>query len=151
MRITMPGTVRLLAGALLLTGCASKPTQGGSALAMAKVAGDGQSAYAATQVPTPPAVRITNEAYEPVANVSVTFRVTGGGGSVTGATAVTDDQGIAQAGGWTLGANPGVNTLTASASNVVGSPAAFTASTLTPATGGDKPQLARDRQQAAIH
>ncbi|MES2125229.1 MAG: hypothetical protein V4503_11140 [Gemmatimonadota bacterium] len=146
MRITIPGTVRLFAGALLLAGCASKPTQGGVALAMSKVAGDGQSAYAATQVPTPPAVRITDDAFEPVADVEVTFRVTGGGGSVTGATAVTDEQGIARAGGWTLGANPGVNTLTASASNVVGSPASFTASTLTLPTGGDKPQLARDRQ-----
>jgi hypothetical protein len=49
--------------------------------------------------------------------VSVTFTVTTGGGSVTGATAVSDAQGVARVGSWTLGSNAGVNTLMATATN----------------------------------
>ena len=39
----------------------------------------------------------------PMADVTVTFTVTAGGGTVTGGTTTTDAQGIATVGGWTLG------------------------------------------------
>jgi hypothetical protein len=41
--------------------------------------------------------------------------VTGGSESVRGPAQTTDDDGIAQVGGWTLGATPGTNTLEARA------------------------------------
>jgi hypothetical protein len=50
-----------------------------------------------------------------MAAVSVTFAVASGGGSVTGETATSDLSGAATVGSWTLGAQPGTNTLTASA------------------------------------
>src|SRR5439155_7392950 len=49
----------------------------------------------------------------PVAGVQVTFSVTAGGGSITGATQVTDANGVATVGTWTLGASTGLNELQA--------------------------------------
>jgi hypothetical protein len=65
-----------------------------------------------------------------MAGVTVKFVVAQGGGSVGSPTALTDAQGIASAGSWTLGAAPGVNEVDA----VVGSlPAVrFTATALQP-------------------
>jgi len=62
-----------------------------------------------------------------VAGIQVTFVVTGGGGSVEGATQTTNADGIARAGGWTLGAAPGNNRLEARAGSLVGSPVVFSA------------------------
>ncbi|MEO5800767.1 MAG: hypothetical protein ABIZ70_12135 [Gemmatimonadales bacterium] len=139
MQIRFPVPMRLLAGVMLLAGCASKPTQGGVALAMGKFAGDLQTAGPASPVGTPPAVRILDDAYNPVADVTVTFAVKSGGGTVSGATAVTDANGVARVGGWTLGANAGVNSLTATARDVVGSPATFIASVVVDGGGGKPP------------
>src|SRR5207247_829598 len=67
----------------------------------------------------------------PVANVAVTFAVVSGGGSVTGASQLTNASGLATLGSWTLGTSAGTNTLTATTSGL--SPVAFTA---TGTTGG---------------
>jgi len=74
-----------------------------------------------------PAVVVTDVNGAPVANATVTFAVTGGGGSVTGGTATTSAAGVAQVAAWTLGGSAGVNTLTATVSGagVRGSPLAF--------------------------
>jgi hypothetical protein len=48
-----------------------------------------------------------------VAGVQVVFNVTAGGGSITGATQVTDATGVATVGSWTLGPAVGVNELKA--------------------------------------
>ncbi len=75
-----------------------------------------------------PAVRVTTPAGSPLAGVSVTFAVASGGGSVTGATQVTNGSGIAAVGSWRLGAAVGANELTASAGpGYTGSPVTFTA------------------------
>jgi hypothetical protein len=91
------------------------------------VEGDGQSATAGGAVPVRPAVRVLDTAARPVEGYEVTFAVTGGGGSVTGASQLTDADGIARVGGWTLGAAPGTNTLEARAGSLAGSPVLFTA------------------------
>jgi hypothetical protein len=65
--------------------------------------------------------------------VTVTFAVTGGGGTVLPATPVlTDASGIATVGSWTLGPTQAVNTLSATAtgSGVAGNPVLFAASGL---------------------
>ena len=93
-------------------------------------AGDGQSAPAGSAVPVPPAVRLLDAAGNPIVGASVTFAVTSGGGSLTDPTTTTTDaSGIAQVGGWTLGAAPGTNTLSATValSNISGNPVTFTA------------------------
>ena len=62
-----------------------------------------------------PSVKVTNaETGAPRAGVSVTFTVTGGGGSLAGATRTTDADGVATVGGWTLGNTAGANAVRAS-------------------------------------
>jgi len=92
-------------------------TGAGGATTMSIHAGNGQTVLAQTAVPIAPAVLLTDTAGAPVAGATVVFTVTGGGGTLTGDTAVSDAGGIAAVGGWTLGA-PGANTLTASAAGL---------------------------------
>jgi len=82
---------------------------------MEVVEGDNQSAPTGSAVDTRPAVRISDDRGQPVAGVEVTFVVTGGGGSVSGAGQTTSSSGIARVGDWTLGSSPGRNTLEARA------------------------------------
>ncbi|MDE3052955.1 MAG: Ig-like domain-containing protein [Gemmatimonadota bacterium] len=89
----------------------------GAATAIAKVAGDGQTAGAAKAVAVKPAVRLTDAHGNDVAGSTVTFAVAAGGGSVTGANATTDVTGLATVGGWTLGAS-GAQTLTATSGSL---------------------------------
>jgi hypothetical protein len=65
--------------------------------------GDGLAATVGSAVGTAPAVRITDAFTNPVAGVSVTFSVTGGGGNVTDPTPTTDDNGVAAATSWSVG------------------------------------------------
>lgn len=76
-------------------------------------AGDGQSATAGGAVPIRPAVRVTDAEGQPVRNVSVSFAITGGGGTVSGSPATSDANGVATVGSWILGSAPGSNELTA--------------------------------------
>ena len=147
MKIRSLATVRLFAAAALLAGCAAKPTQGADALLMGKFAGDLQQTQPQSAVPTLPAVRVTDDRFNPVEGVTVTFAVKTGGGSVSGATAVTDINGIARVGGWTLGPTAGTNSLTASVDEAVGSPATFLASAVVPPVGEDPkgPQFLRQK------
>ena len=81
-------------------------------------AGDGQSTTVGTEVPIAPSVLVTDVYDNPVEKLEVTFAVALGGGSVTGAVAMTDASGIATVGSWTLGATAGENTLTAGAAGL---------------------------------
>ena len=80
----------------------------------------------------PPAVRATDAYGNPVAGVQVTFAVTAGGGQVTGSVTNTDGMGIAAVGGWTIGSQPGTNTLSATAAGLMGSPVSFTVEGMPP-------------------
>jgi alpha-tubulin suppressor-like RCC1 family protein len=97
-------------------------------------AGSSQTTAAGTAVPVAPSVKVTDGSSNPVVGVHVTFTVTGGGGSVTEAEPVTNAQGIATVGQWTLGTVAGQNALSATieglstpltfqATGVVGAPA----------------------------
>ena len=90
-------------------------------------AGDAQTATAGTAVAAAPSVLVTDAWNHPVAGVSVTFAATAGGGSLTGATALTNASGVATVGGWTLGATAGANTVTATSAGLSGSPVSFSA------------------------
>ena len=93
-----------------------------------------QSAPVETEVPSRPSVTVEDTNQALMAGVTVTFAVTGGGGTVTGASQVTDASGKATVGEWVLGPNTGGNTLTASVagSGITGNPVTFTAT----GTGG---------------
>ncbi len=76
-------------------------------------AGDNQTAPVSTAVANPPAVLVTDAGMNPISGEPVAFEVASGGGSITGPNAITDVNGIAAAGSWTLGMIVGTNTLTA--------------------------------------
>ncbi|MDB4917186.1 MAG: putative Ig protein [Gemmatimonadetes bacterium] len=88
-----------------------------------------QTAAVNTAVAAAPSVLIKDANNNPVPDVTVTFAVTGGGGSVTGAAPITNASGIATAGSWILGTTVGTNNNTVSATAATGSATAtFTAS-----------------------
>ena len=78
------------------------------------VQGDGQTGPVGAALPVTPSVLVTDAFGNPVEGEAVTFSVTQGGGSTTGAAAVTDAAGIAAVGSWTLGTTLGENRLDAS-------------------------------------
>lgn len=110
-------------------------------------AGDGQTASVGSAPAVAPSVKITNQNQSPVANIAVTFAVASGGGQVTGGSTTTNAGGIATAGTWTMGTVPGMNTLTATAAGVNGSPLTFTA-TANAASPATMTKQAGDNQTA---
>ena len=102
----------------------------GPASQIALKAGNDQSATVGTAVASAPSVIVSDAHNNPVSGVSVSFAVTGGGGSTTDASATTDASGIATVGSWTLGTSAGANTLTATSTGLDGSPVTFTATGL---------------------
>ncbi|HSE66355.1 MAG TPA: Ig-like domain-containing protein, partial [Gemmatimonadales bacterium] len=83
--------------------------------------GNGQSAPVGMAVPVPPSAKVTDASGNPVPQTTVRFAVGSGGGTVTGATPVTDANGIAAVGSWQLGSTKGTNSLTATVTGVSGS------------------------------
>jgi hypothetical protein len=101
------------------------------ATTLTAVSSTSQAAPVGTAVPAPPSVRVADQAGQPMAGVQVTFAVTAGGGTLTGATATTNAAGVATAGSWTLGSAAGQNTVTATAAGLT--PVTFNAT----GTSGD--------------
>lgn len=104
----------------------------GAAATLTKSAGDNQTGLPGAAVAVRPAVTVKDANGNPKSGVVVTFAVATGGGSVTGASATSNDQGVATVGSWTLGPAAGTNTLTASATGV---PAVTFTATSAAATG----------------
>ncbi|HEX3275526.1 MAG TPA: invasin domain 3-containing protein [Gemmatimonadales bacterium] len=96
---------------------------------IATAAGDEQTAQVATPVAVRPAVVVRDADGNPLEGIPVSFKVTGGGGSISGAGPVTGSDGVAAVGGWTLGQKAGPNSLQATLSGltVSGSPVVFSA------------------------
>ena len=93
-------------------------TLAGAATQIAIASGDQQTAVAGSPVSSVVCVIATGASSLPVAGVTITFGNITGGGSITGANQLTNSNGIATLGSWTLGASPGINTLTASAAGL---------------------------------
>lgn len=93
--------------------------------ALVPLDGDGQTAAAGTPVPIRPRVRVEDDDGTPVAGLTVVFTATEGEGTVGGAEAVTDEDGVATVGSWRLGTLAGPNTLVVSADELP--PVEFTA------------------------
>jgi adhesin/invasin len=104
----------------------------GAAAQVVVFAGNNQAAVQGTQVPVKPAVRVLDASGTGVPGATVTFAVAAGGGSVSGGAQVTDLNGIATVGGWTLGSTATQTmTATVNAGGVSGNPVTFTASAAT--------------------
>jgi Big-like domain-containing protein len=100
----------------------------GSLPSVAVSAGDGQTGLAGFAVNQPPAVVVRDGNGTPVAGKAVSFVVAGGGGSVQGGSTVTDANGVATVGSWSL--TLGANSLTATVQGpgtVIGNPVTFAA------------------------
>jgi adhesin/invasin len=91
------------------------------------VAGANQSAPAGRPVATEPSVKVTDIHGNAIAGLEVLFEVGSGGGSAVGRRPVTNAQGIATVGGWTLGDAVGPNTLVATIPGTAVSGVTFTA------------------------
>lgn len=107
----------------------SATTRAAAPAAINILAGNNQTATVGRTLPIDPAVRITDALGNPVAGQEVVFEVVGGGGSAVSRRQVTDANGTATVGAWTLGEAPGVNTLRATATGltIAGNPVTFTA------------------------
>lgn len=103
----------LVALPLALASCGGDQVSPDSPAALVIHSGDGQTARTGTEAGEPVRVRVTAQSGAGLSGVSVAFAVTVGGGSVPSSTAVTDANGIASPGRWTLGA-PGPQELSAS-------------------------------------
>jgi hypothetical protein len=108
----------------LLTACGSDssgppPVIAGPPATITKTAGDNQTADPGQAVSVKPTVTVKDAQGVPVPGIVVTFSVGDGSGTISGATPVTNAQGVATLGGWTLGTLPGSpNTVTASAASL---------------------------------
>jgi adhesin/invasin len=120
----------------------------GRATQVVATAGDLQSAVVGTAVATDPAVRAEDQFGNPVPGASITFAVSGSGGSVTGPAQLTNGAGVATVGSWTLGTTAGTDTLTAILSGLT--PVTFTATGIAGAAT-QIAQLAGNGQAAVVN
>ena len=88
-----------------------------------------QNSAVETKVTVPPSVVVRDQNGDPLAGIKVTFTVTQGSGTITGANRTTDANGEATAASWTLGPAAGLNVVTASiaGTGITGNPVTFTA------------------------
>lgn len=96
------------------------------------VSGDAQTALVGEQLAAPISVRVTDGGTNPVKDVNVVFVVTAGGGTLQGASVLTDSLGIATLGSWTLGTTAGTQTINATFSDLAPVTITATAEPLAP-------------------
>ena len=126
-----PNTVTATATGLPSVTFSATGTAGAPASVVA-TAGDNQTAVQGANVATPPAVRVTDASGNPVIGATVTFAVIGGGGSASGLSQLTNTQGQAAVGSWTLGSGaPNTLRATVTGSGITGNPVTFTAQSAT--------------------
>ena len=113
-RFVVGRALLLIAGLGLACKESTGPAGPRGATTLTVQSGDEQDALAGSAVALPLKVLVTNDDGDPVPDVLVNFAVKTGGGTITGGAARTDDDGIATAGVWTLGAFLGAHTVEAS-------------------------------------
>ena len=114
-----PGTNTLVASVSGLTSVTFTATAtGGAPASMQPISPVTQAGLAGQAAGNPPMVAVRDALGNSVAGVTVTFSVTAGGGSLTGATVVTDNNGIAGVASWTFGAVAGLNTVVATSTGL---------------------------------
>lgn len=113
----------LLAGCMLAAACGDSPTGDGPRAANMTQNGILPGAKTAGSTLSP-SVRLTNASGQAVAGATVTFEVTGGGGSVSTSSVTTNSNGVATLPTWTLGPGLVANTLLARHGSLA--PLAFT-------------------------
>jgi adhesin/invasin len=140
------GHVRVIApeGPSPVLGTFTATALSASANELAMVSGDGQSAAAGSALADPLVVSVTDAFGNPVSGVEVTWTAVGGG-SVSASTTQTDALGHTSV-TRTLGPAAGVQTTTASAHGLAGSPVTFTHTATAGSASGVQP-LSGDGQR----
>jgi hypothetical protein len=134
---------RIVALSILLSACSggsssdSTPTSPSTpaapvATSITFSSGSGQTVRISSAAPLAPSAVVRDQHGAVMSGVTVTFSVTSGGGSVTGATATTDATGTATVGSWTVGKTVGSNALLAQASGGANPSATITATARLP-------------------
>ena len=113
-----------------------------------KLTNDGQQVPAGGTASAAPSVRVVDEAYTPLAGVEVMFAIASGGGSLTGATATSDANGVATVGSWTVGGVMGEASVTAS---VPGADDVTFTATIVPGAPAVLEKYAGDNQSANVN
>jgi hypothetical protein len=134
----------LLAAAVLVPACdgSTEPLRPGRLSGTSPVQ---QAGIAGETVAAPPTVRVTTSSGQPVPDVAVTFQVTAGGGTVTGAAVRTNADGVAALAEWRLGTVAGENAVTAQAAGLQDATITFRAA----GTAGPPTQLVLTTQPPA--
>lgn len=117
----------------------------GTAASISVNAGDQQTAPAGSTVFTPPSVVVRDADANPIAGAVVNF--VPGAGQVTAGAAITDINGIARVGAWTLGTAAGTNTLSVSTPELPSTVLSFVA-TGTPGLAATISLIRGDNQSA---
>ncbi len=127
---TVTASSPAVGGLITFTATGSLLPTAGAATTIAAVSGSNQTAATGQPLANPFVVVVTGDNSQPAPGIPVTFLVTWGGGSLTGAltryTVNTDAQGQASV-LLTLGLNPGVNSVVALSGTLIGSPVTFIA------------------------
>ncbi|MEO8295319.1 MAG: SBBP repeat-containing protein [Gemmatimonadota bacterium] len=110
----------------------------GSPTVITRLTGDGQTGLAGTALPVDLSVSVEDGGGNPISGISVMFSVASGGGQIANANAISNAQGIASAGPWTLGLIPGPNSVTVS----IQGPPLVTAMFTATGTAGNPSRLA---------
>jgi hypothetical protein len=104
------------------TAMATAPATGSASITIA--GGNNQIATSGSTLQNPIVVFVADQTGKPLVGVSVTWAVATGGGSLSATTGITGPDGKSAV-TWTLGANPGTQTVTATAGGLT--PVTFTA------------------------
>ena len=99
----------------------------GAPASVAAIAGDAQTGLTGFALNVDPAVQVLDATNLPVANVQVDFVPATGGGSVTGGTVMTNVNGIATVGSWSVGTGSNTLTATVTGGGISGNPVTFAA------------------------
>ncbi|MEP6573149.1 MAG: Ig-like domain-containing protein [Gemmatimonadota bacterium] len=130
--------VHVTAVLLLASGCGSGTGPAFTPSLFSKAGGDLQRGPSSAVLPLPLTVLLKDDAAHAVPGVTVTWSITGGGGSLASATSVTNAAGMATV-SLTLGPGWGVNTVSASAASIV-QPLVFTATAGVESGGSNVPE-----------
>lgn len=98
----------------------------GPADSMSAIGFQTQTGTISTPVTHIPTIVVVDARNNPVSGVHVTWAVASGGGSIDDSADDTDANGISDCDGWTLGATPGTNSVTATVAGLANSPILFT-------------------------
>lgn len=136
MRRLSPAARPFLGAILMAAVAACDRADKPAATAVVAVSGNRQEGLVATALAQPLVVKVSDQYGDPVANATVTFAVTAGGGSVSPATVTTTATGQASA-NWTLGTTVGAQAVSVSAAGTkITAPVEFTATAVDQAITG---------------